>query len=477
MSTLKLETHVPQAGVAKPKSRLGFLWDRLTKPVGEPPYKPLPDYHIRVLRIKPGTAQHPLRVKIQVVDPRKFKYIALSYTWDLDDTARSDAVGGVASGTQTIPVGGVDVKIGQNLYDALCQIRDSQSGVPVFVDALCINYEDERERIEYLEIMGHVYARAASVIVWLGKKPREADEVLLFMRKLVNAVDWRKIHEASPYNFRDPQFFRSIGIEPLTLKQWRRVHDFCQLRWFTRYWAFFELSLAKNALFLWGEACMEYNFLIDFGMILGLSGWLDDLRDYGAEEEEISSNALTKMLGPVARLRATPQWHPKHNEYTTWMRDNFELETDQQRAWKFFEILLQSAEAFDCRDARDRVYAPLAFARHVFGGKAINKQWPRPDYHMPADVVIKHFSGLIRDNTQQPSILATDSELNTPEEEPLELEQPVQSSRAQSRGRTRGSRTLSGTLQRSLSKKYLTLVKKATSRRFMEVYFNNQPQS
>lgn len=425
MSTLRLETHVPKAGVNKPKSRLGLMWDRLTKPAEEPPYRQLPEYHIRVLQIKPGTAQHPLRGKLKVVDPRKFKYIALSYTWEADQINSTVPA-------RSVLVGGTDVAIRPNLYDALCQVRDSQSDVPVFVDALCINFNDHHERADYIEIMGHIYARAASVIIWLGKKDKESDQIMLIMRKLVNAIDWRKLQrDGSPmYNLREPRFFQNMGLEPLTLNQWRQILDFCEMRWFTRYWSFFELALAKNALFLWGEACMEYNFVIDFGMILGISGWLDDLPSLDGEATGASSNALMKMLGPVSRLRGTPAWHPKSNEYTSWMRENFQLNDDQQRAWKFFEIMLQSAEALECGDQRDRLYAPLAYARHIFGGKSINKQWPRPDYHIPAEQVANTFCELIYQQTGQQSILATEVHV------PQEYQQLRAASRDGSRGRT-----------------------------------------
>lgn len=425
MSTLKLETHVPAAGVGKPKSRIGLIWDRLMKPVEEPPFKSLPEYHIRVLKIKPGTTEHALRAKLKVVDPRKSKYIALSYTWDLDETDS-------ALHSQTILVGGTNVSIKPNLYNALCQIRDSQSDVPIFVDALCIDLVNNQERADYIEIMGHIYARAASVIVWLGKKDKESDTIMLIMRKLVNAIDWRKMQRdgAPAYDFREPRFFQTLGIEPLTLQQWRQILDFCELRWFTRYWSFFELALAKNALFLWGEACMEYNFLLDFGMILGLSGWLDNLPTLEGGAPEASTNALMKMLGPVSRLRSTPAWHPKSNEYTSWMRDSFELGSDQQRAWKFFEILLQSAEALECADQRDKVYAPLAYARHVFGGKSLNKQWPRPDYRLPVERVMNTFVDLIYQQTGQQSILATELKV------PQEYQQLRAASRDGSRGRT-----------------------------------------
>jgi len=413
---------------------MGLIWDRLTKPAEEPPYKPLPEYHIRVIRIKPGTTQHPLRVKLKIVDPRKFKYIALSYTWDQDDIAQSDASYGPIGATQTILCGGTNVKVSQNLYDALCQIRDIQSDVPVFVDALCINFDDNRERTNYLEIMGHIYARAASVIVWLGRKDSHTDDIMLIMRKLVNAIDWRKIGDGSSYNFQDPHFFSNLGLEPLTIKQWGQIHAFCHMRWFGRYWAFFELALAKQALFLWGEACMEYNFLIDFGMILALSGWLDELRLSTTDDADEPTVGLTKMLGPVARLRSIPPWHPKHKDHAIWMRDSYGLVTEQQRAWKFFEIMLQSAEAFECRDARDKVYAPLAFARNLYGGKPVNKQWPRPDYGGSAVEVLRTFSNAIEQHTGQLSVLATIDDIHPfPPQQTLAEAQRGRSNR---RGRT-----------------------------------------
>lgn len=412
------------------------MWDKITKPAEEPPYRPLAEYHIRVAKIKPGTTEYPLRVKLQHVDPRNTKYIALSYTWDQDPSLMTGTATNSSEDSPSPPArpssssdpqitrhvlcGGTPFRVRQNLYDALCQMRDVQSDVPVFVDALCINFSDNSERARYLEIMGHVYSRAASVVVYLGPKSPSTDDTLLIMRKFVNAINWRRMAEAEPsahYNFRDPRFFQNMGMEPLTVKQWRQIHDLCHMYWFTRYWAFFELALAKNPLFLWGEACMEYNFLIDFGMILTLSGWLEDIRQVSTEylnvDDTDSSVGLTKMLGPVARLRSSPPWSPKNKDYSQWMQENYNISSEQGQAWMFFEILLRSAEAFECRDPRDRVYAPLTLARAAFGGKPMNKLWPRPDYSKPAEVVLREFADIIERETGQRSVLATEIGMDT----------------------------------------------------------------
>lgn len=435
MSTLKLETFVPQAGVNKSKSRIGLAWDRLTKPVEEPPYRPLPEYYIRVAKIKPGTRDHPLRVKLKHIDPRTTKYIALSYTWDQDPSPLTGVTTNSSADSQstlppapapekpqttTLLCGGTPFRVRQNLYDALCQIRDVQCDVPVFVDALCINFNNNAERTNYLEIMGHIYSRAASVIVYLGPKSSHTDSILRIMRQLVNAIDWRRIEDPSnhdsqqtpTYNFRDPRFFQNLGMEPLNLKQWRAIHDFCHMRWFTRYWSFFELALAKNALFLWGESCMDYNFLHDFSMILTLSGWLDELRQISTDNLSASTfdsetdPGLIKMLVPVAQLRSSPPWSPKSKDFENWMRTNHGLDSETAQAWQFFEILLQYAEPFDCYNPRDKVYAPLALARAVFAGKAMNKNWPTPDYLRSIGDVYADFAGPIARYTGKGSIIA-----------------------------------------------------------------------
>lgn len=433
MSTLRLETYVPKAGVNKPKSKIGLAWDRLTKPAEEPPYRPLAENFIRVAKIKPGTKDQPLRVKLRHIDPRSTKYIALSYTWDQSplsatDLARNSSndsestLHGTAAHdkpkTTTLLCGGSNFRVRQNLYDALCQIRDVQCDVPVFADALCINFNDHAERSKYIEIVGQVYSRAASVIVYLGPKPLGADSTMLVMRQLVNAIDWRRIGDSadgtpSAYNFTDPHFFQNIGMDSLTIREWRAIRNFCNLRWFTRYWSFFELALAKNALFLWGEACMDYKFLEDFCMILSLSGWLDELRQIG-NENLLSSTfhadenvPLIKMLMPVSQLRECPPWSPKSKDFVAWMSEKHGLRSERAQAWQFFEILLQLAEPFECLNPLDRMYAPLTLARAYYAGnKGTDNIWPRPDYQKTVGHVYGEFSGQIAQETGQQSIIA-----------------------------------------------------------------------
>jgi hypothetical protein len=65
-------------------------------------------------------------------------------------------------------VDGVDLDVTANLFDALDYFRIHARQAAVWIDAICINQRDIPERSSQLRIMPHIYARAASTLVWLG---------------------------------------------------------------------------------------------------------------------------------------------------------------------------------------------------------------------------------------------------------------------------------------------------------------------
>ncbi|KAG6002043.1 hypothetical protein E4U21_003557 [Claviceps maximensis] len=90
-------------------------------------------------------AQHPL-------------YETLSYRWG-DDTL-----------TESIVVDGVELLVTTNLWHALHYFRQHPRKTPVWIDAISINQRDVPERSSQLRIMPHIYARASSTLVWLGRR-------------------------------------------------------------------------------------------------------------------------------------------------------------------------------------------------------------------------------------------------------------------------------------------------------------------
>ncbi|KAF2027768.1 heterokaryon incompatibility, partial [Setomelanomma holmii] len=79
---------------------------------------------------------------------------ALSYVW------------GSQAKKYPIKLNGRHMYINQNLYSALpflCLPEGERPGCPVWIDALCINQDDEREKTEQIAIMHQIYRRADRV--------------------------------------------------------------------------------------------------------------------------------------------------------------------------------------------------------------------------------------------------------------------------------------------------------------------------
>jgi hypothetical protein len=66
----------------------------------------------------------------------------------------------------------------RNLWEALNRLQFDSEEIPIWIDAICINQENTKERNEQVNKMKTIYERADRVIVWLG--PAEADSKLAF---------------------------------------------------------------------------------------------------------------------------------------------------------------------------------------------------------------------------------------------------------------------------------------------------------
>ncbi|GKT51448.1 heterokaryon incompatibility protein 6, OR allele [Colletotrichum spaethianum] len=89
------------------------------------------------------------------------KFEALSYMW------------GDEKDQITIKLNDGLFNIRRNLFDALVYLRGRQKTRLLWVDALCIDQHNLKERTKQVQNMRHIYFRAESVIVWLGRKYSE----------------------------------------------------------------------------------------------------------------------------------------------------------------------------------------------------------------------------------------------------------------------------------------------------------------
>jgi len=89
------------------------------------------------------------------------EYTALSYCWDQPDPA------------QIIILEGHPHQVGPNLYAALKQLRLRDTVAILWINAWCIDQDDDDERGHQVGLMGNIFADAGLVIMWVGLETEE----------------------------------------------------------------------------------------------------------------------------------------------------------------------------------------------------------------------------------------------------------------------------------------------------------------
>lgn len=117
--------------------------------------------NIRLLRLLPGKPED-RQIRCQLHECSLLDaaghYKALSYVWGND----------VPDDEQVVYCNDVLVHVTLNLYSALHNLRDTTTVLTIWVDSLCIDQGNERERTRQVRMMREIYSNSKEVIIWLG---------------------------------------------------------------------------------------------------------------------------------------------------------------------------------------------------------------------------------------------------------------------------------------------------------------------
>ncbi|KAK7403523.1 hypothetical protein QQX98_010701 [Neonectria punicea] len=134
-------------------------------PIAMSPYRSLERGYTRVLEIQPSrNLDSPISCKLLDIDAKdpSAEYDALSYTW------------GAPEFTETITLDGQHTKlVTPTLHSALQRFRHSLNSRRLWVDAVCINQDDDVDKAAQIPLMGNIYRQAACVLVWLGAEAQQ----------------------------------------------------------------------------------------------------------------------------------------------------------------------------------------------------------------------------------------------------------------------------------------------------------------
>lgn len=220
-------------------------------------------------------------------------YAALSYTW------------GDPKVTRDIVLNGRIVKVTNNLEAFLRLWAQSaevnkDNGLKMWIDALCINQEDTKERNWHIENMSAIYACALCNRAWLGPERDESNLAMSVLDEMGNCVgnefgsEFLAMRDALR---KDPTYFQRGS--------WRALEAFLSRPYWTRLWIIQEMALNfRNTFVICGDQAISWWRLIQAIMVLASDLSNSSMRlfqDYRDLELKLSSDV--GLSDQISRLQ------------------------------------------------------------------------------------------------------------------------------------------------------------------------------
>ncbi|KAH7371247.1 heterokaryon incompatibility protein-domain-containing protein, partial [Pyrenochaeta sp. MPI-SDFR-AT-0127] len=112
---------------------------------------------IRLLLLHPGSGTEELQYElITATFDDMPHYEALSYTWNGN------------SNWKHIQDAAQSCHLSMNLCASLFALRKPDNNRVLWIDQICINQNDYRERGQQVQLMSKIYSRASKVLIWIG---------------------------------------------------------------------------------------------------------------------------------------------------------------------------------------------------------------------------------------------------------------------------------------------------------------------
>ncbi|KAK0663025.1 heterokaryon incompatibility protein-domain-containing protein [Cercophora samala] len=183
---------------------------------------------IRLVTIKPGKWTDPISCELSchslgVENEDVTEYSTLSYAW------------GSPRITENVTLEGRPWPVTVNLANALLFLRDHEKPVKMWIDALCIDQSNLKERGKQVQLMKEIYSGGTHVIVYLGDGKNHRPKRLVEQRRGSRAPARLSFHNDERdrvhlENFWDALSASAMPSFPATQPLSSTYHLFCLLR-------------------------------------------------------------------------------------------------------------------------------------------------------------------------------------------------------------------------------------------------------
>jgi hypothetical protein len=273
---------------------------------------------VRILTIHPGGHYDPLSCTLQEHDIQHVSdYTAISYCWTYDAKLVDICVDD--NETFKVPV---------HLRACLRRLRNATSATSVWIDAICINQNDQAEKSEQVGQMPKIYSSSLRTVIWLGETEPDVPTCIVRANGYCAIEGFSSVEHGSMLRFLGEfiQDKEQTSLKP-EAKHMMRV-------WWKRLWCIQEFMLSPRV-----PKVMAGPHLVR---------WDDFL-------------ALTKdNISPLFKGRSSSLGHSRSIDSLSPDRD---LEHDSDhwqgpgRKKSLLELLQITSEDFACSDPKDRIFA------------------------------------------------------------------------------------------------------------------------
>jgi hypothetical protein len=326
----------PQLLVPEP-SNISYCYNRLQ--LGE----------TRLLELQSGHQDAPLFGEVHhIIITRPPPYHALSYVW------------GPATKSYTLHTSHGPLSITASLYSALQRIRKRDEVIHIWVDAVCINQDDDHEKAIQVRMLPKIFQSAEVVLCWIGEERDDSPTAIQTLLQI-------RTHELAPKIW--PPQLPPIpenwieGLPPVQDPVWWSIQNLFEREWFSRVWVIQEVVLATELKLICG------NYEIDWeDLIKAVELSLDD--QGGPLPRGCVLRQITASFNPVHTLGLTKRAFENKS-----LSKHFKL-------LSLLDIFTHSKSTKPC----DKLFALLGIASDA------NATAFDPDYSSTIEVILRRFS-------------------------------------------------------------------------------------
>ncbi|KAK4184348.1 heterokaryon incompatibility protein-domain-containing protein [Podospora australis] len=272
-------------------------------------------------------------------------YAALSYTW------------GATVKDAEIILNGCRARVTENLFSALRDLRYEHCDRVLWIDAICIDQDNHKERGHQVGQMRTIYQTAEEVIVWLGRHSAESETAMDFL-DLINKqiIGTGNIWNRSKTAWREEVaqrrrlFWDSISHRVLE-RYTSAFSNLLQRPWFRRVWIIQEIAHARRTTVMCGRRI---------------------------------TNGRTIAMAP-AFINYTPD---KHVQSILDVMPGFQRNESWWGRERSFATLLDKFSESQATDPRDKVYALLRIAPDA-------REVLMPDYEISERDVVQRVASFL----------------------------------------------------------------------------------